>query len=49
MIRWFTVNGIAANFLMIAILATGFYSAFYRIPLEVDPKVSYDTVVIGIS
>lgn len=46
MIRWFTVNGIAANFLMIALLAGGVYSAFYRIPLEVDPKVSWDTVGI---
>ncbi len=46
MIRWFTVNGIAANFLMIAILVAGIYTAFYRIPLEVDPKVSWDTVGI---
>jgi len=46
MIRWFTVNGIAANFLMLALLASGLYTAFYRIPLEVDPKVSYDTVGI---
>ncbi len=46
MIRWFTVNGIAANFLMAAILAAGLYTAFYRIPLEVDPKVSWDTVGI---
>ncbi len=46
MIRWFAVNGIAANLLMFTILATGLYTAAYRIPLEVDPKVSWDTVVI---
>lgn len=46
MIRWFTVNGIAANLMMFAILAGGLYTAAYRIPLEVDPKVSWDTVVV---
>ena len=46
MIRWFTNNGIAANFLMIGILLAGFYTAFYRIPLEVTPALSWETVMI---
>jgi len=46
MIRWFAHNGIAANFLMIAIVIGGIYSAFYRIPLEVTPALSWDTVMI---
>ncbi len=46
MIRWFANNGIAANFLMLAILAAGTYTAFYRIPLEVTPSLSWETVMI---
>lgn len=46
MIRWFANNGIAANFLTIAILIGGLYSAFFRIPLEVTPALSWDTVMI---
>ena len=46
MIRWFTVNGIAANMLMIALLAAGVYAAFNHIPLEVTPARSWDTVMI---
>ena len=46
MIRWFARNGIAANFLMLGILAAGVYTAFYRIPLEVTPARSWDTVMI---
>ncbi len=46
MIRWFTNNGIAANFLMIGILLAGLYTAFKRIPLEVTPQLSWDTVMI---
>ncbi len=46
MIRWFAHNGIAANFLTIAILIGGLYSAFYRIPLEVTPALSWNTVMI---
>ena len=49
MIRWFTVNGIAANFLMIALLVGGIYAAFYQIPLEVDPKVNWNSVGIQMS
>lgn len=46
MIRWFAKNGIAANFLMIAIVVAGVYTACYRIPLEVTPKRNYRTVDI---
>ena len=46
MIRWFTINGIAANFLMLGILVVGIYSAIYRIPLEVTPSLSLDAVQI---
>lgn len=46
MIRWFTKNGIAANFMMLAILFLGFYTAFYRIPLEVSPSVTLEMVRI---
>ena len=46
MIRWFAKNGIAANFLMLGILVAGVYTALYRIPLEVTPSLSWDTVMI---
>ncbi|MEN9677134.1 MAG: Multidrug resistance protein MdtB [Verrucomicrobiota bacterium] len=46
MIRWFANNGIAANFLMMAILAGGIYTALYRIPLEITPALSWNTVMI---
>ncbi len=46
MIRWFAQNEIAANFLMLAILIAGGYTALYRIPLEVTPALSWDTVMI---
>ncbi len=46
MIRWFANNGIAANFLMVGILVAGIYTAFKRIPLEVTPQLSWDTVMI---
>ena len=46
MIRWFAKNGIAANFLMLGILVAGAYTALYRIPLEITPSLSWDTVMI---
>jgi multidrug efflux pump subunit AcrB len=48
MIRWFTQNGIAANFLMMGILVLGLYTAYFRTPLEVTPALSWDTVMIEI-
>ena len=46
MIRWFAKNGIAANFLMLGILLAGIYTAIYRVPLEVTPALSWNTVMI---
>jgi len=46
MIRWFANNGIAANFLMLAILAGGIYIAVFRTPLEITPALSWRTVMI---
>ncbi|QDU89735.1 Multidrug resistance protein MdtB [Pirellulimonas nuda] len=46
MIRWFTINGIAANFLMLSILVAGVYTALFQIPLEVSPERSFETVVV---
>jgi len=46
MIRWFARNGIAANFLMLAILAGGIYMAVFRTPLEITPALSWRTVMI---
>ena len=46
MIRWFANNGIAANFLMVGVLLAGLYTALFRIPLEVTPALSWDTVMI---
>ncbi len=46
MIRWFASNAIAANFLMASIIVAGVYTALYRIPLEVSPARSWDTVMI---
>jgi multidrug efflux pump subunit AcrB len=48
MIRWFTINGIAANFLMLGILVAGAYTAFYRVPLEVSPARNWNSVMIEI-
>lgn len=49
MIRWFTHNGIAANFLMLAIIVGGIYTAAFRIPLEVSPERSFETVVVDMT
>ena len=46
MIRWFAKNGIAANFLMLGLLLAGIYPAYFRIPLEVTPTLSWETVMI---
>ena len=46
MIRWFAINGIAANFLMLGILVAGVFTAFYRVPLEVTPALTWETVRI---
>ncbi len=47
MIRWFTKNDIAANFLMVAILLGGAYMAFNKIPLEVQPSRDFGFVNVS--
>ena len=46
MISWFTRNGIAANFLMVGIFLAGIYTAFFKIPLEVTPALSWNLVMM---
>jgi multidrug efflux pump subunit AcrB len=46
MIRWLAHNGIAANFLMAAILLGGIYAGPYHVPIEVTPALSWNTVMI---
>ena len=48
MIRWFARNDIASNFLIIAILLWGGYSAMERIPLEVQPAIEFNQVDIDV-
>ncbi|MDG1669261.1 MAG: efflux RND transporter permease subunit, partial [Akkermansiaceae bacterium] len=46
MIRWFTRNDIASNFLLVAILLGGAFAAFNKIPLEVQPTYEWGEVDI---
>ncbi len=46
MIRWFAKNDIAANFLLVAILLAGLYTAFNKIPLEVQPSFDIGEVKV---
>jgi multidrug efflux pump subunit AcrB len=48
MIRWFARNDIASNFLIIAILLWGGYSAMERVPLEVQPALKFNQVNIEV-
>lgn len=48
MIRWFARNDIAANFLIIAILMWGGYSAMERVQLEVQPSMEFGRVDIEV-
>lgn len=48
MIRWFARNDIAANFLIIAILMWGGYSAMERVQLEVQPSMDFGRVDIDV-
>ncbi len=49
MLRWFARNDIASNLLMAAILLFGLYSAFERVPLEVQPSIRFNQVRIDVS
>jgi multidrug efflux pump subunit AcrB len=48
MIEWFARNSIAANFLLVAIILLGAYSALERVPLEVQPPMVFNRVDVGI-
>ena len=45
-IRWFAVNSVAANLLMIGIVLTGAHSIIKSIPLEVFPPIRFDAIQI---
>jgi multidrug efflux pump subunit AcrB len=47
MIRWFANNSIAANFLMVGILLAGLYTAFFQVPLEVTPAITFPVVYVS--
>jgi len=49
MIEWFARNGVAANLLMVLILALGIHAVSSRIPLEVFPDITMDVVTIGMT
>ncbi len=49
MINWFARNGVAANLLMIVILALGAWSVASRITLEVFPSFERDIVTVTLS
>jgi len=49
MIEWFARNSIAANFLLIAILLFGAYSAVERVPLEVQPPIVFNRIDVNLN
>ena len=49
MIRWFARNDIAANFLIIAILLWGGYSAMEKVQLEVQPAMDFGRIDVDVS
>ncbi|RJG49438.1 efflux RND transporter permease subunit [Motilimonas pumila] len=49
LIRWFTHNHVAANLLMVLILASGLYSLKTKIPLEVFPSFEMDLVSVNVA
>lgn len=48
MIEWFARNHVAANLLMLTIIAFGFYSLMQKMPLEVFPSVELETIEITV-
>lgn len=49
LIGWFAKNHVAANLLMILILAAGLFSLFTQVPLEVFPTIEFERVNIRTS
>ncbi|MEO1857107.1 MAG: efflux RND transporter permease subunit [Rubritalea sp.] len=48
MIRWFAKNHVAANILMVAILLFGGYTAYFQLPVEIEPAVSFPQIRISV-
>lgn len=48
MIRWFARNDIAANFVMVGLLLFGIWTAFNKIPLEVQPSIQFKEVRVNV-
>ena len=46
-IRWFSRNHVAGNFLMLAILLAGFYT-WFQLKKEIFPEISIDAVSVGV-
>ena len=49
MIAWFARNHVAANLLMLTIIATGLYSLLYKLPLEFFPSFESDTINVSVT
>ena len=48
MIAWFARNGVAANLLMVLILALGLHAVIMRTPIEVFPEIQLDRINVRI-
>ncbi|PCJ17811.1 MAG: acriflavine resistance protein B [Gammaproteobacteria bacterium] len=48
-INWFARNAVAANLLMLIIIALGSYAVFFRTPLEVFPNIQLNVVNIDVT
>ena len=49
MIAWFARNSVAANCLLLLIVAVGTYTTINKIPLEIFPETELDQVVISVT
>ncbi|GAA5494064.1 multidrug resistance protein MdtB [Rubritalea halochordaticola] len=47
MIRWFAKNHVAANILMLAILISGGYLAWFKLAVEVEPSVEFPMIRVS--
>ena len=48
MIRWFARNDIAANFVMFGLLIYGIWTAYEKVPLEVQPSIQFNEVRVNV-
>jgi len=46
-IKWFSGNHVAANFLMLVVLVAGF-AAWFKVRKEVFPEIAFDGVIISV-